>query len=122
MTDGVDRLLRLAAGGALAGVERGVSYGTPSLKVRGKFLARLKDAETLVLRCPLEEKALLVQAEPEFYFETDHYRGHDAVLVRLAVIDDARLLARLERAWTMQAGARLVDERRRKVCLPKSDD
>ncbi len=109
--DQIDRLLSLAAAARLAGVERSVSCGTPSLKVRGKFLARLYDATTLAIRCPLEEKALLMEAEPQFYFETDHYRGYDAFLVRLDVIDDARLTARLERAWVMQAGKRAVAAR-----------
>ena len=106
MADALDRLLRLADQAGLAGVERSTSYGTPSLKLRGKFLGRLFDADTLVIRCPAEEKAALMQAEPEFFFETDHYRGHDAMLVRLGAIDDARLTARLERAWLMQARKR----------------
>ncbi len=110
--DGIERLLRLADGAGLAGVERGVSYGTASLKVRGRFMARLKDADTLVIKCPVEEKAMLMEAEPQFYYQTDHYRGYDAVLVRLDAIDDGRLLARLERAWSLQAGARLVTARK----------
>ena len=104
--DPIDRLLRLAADADLPGIERSTSYGTPSLKVRGKFLGRLFDADTLVIRCPVEETAMLMQTEPQFYFQTDHYRGYEAMLVRLAYIDDARLAARLERAWSMQAGPR----------------
>ncbi len=95
----------------MTGVERSVSYGTPSLKVRGKFMAREKDAVTLAIRCPLEEKAILIEAEPDFYFETDHYRGYDAMLIHMNVIDDARLTARLERAWLMQAGKILIKQR-----------
>jgi len=106
--DMIDRLLRLAETAGLAGIERGLSYDTPSLHVRGKFLAREKDADTLVIRCPREEKTMLMEAEPKFYFETEHYRGYDALLVRMAKIDDARLTARLENAWLMQAGKRAV--------------
>jgi hypothetical protein len=101
--DPIDRLLRLAAKAGLAGLERSVSYGTPSIKLRGKFLARLKDDTTLVIRCPLDEKDMLMAAEPDFYFQTDHYVGHPAMLVRLEAIDDARLTARLEQACAMQA-------------------
>ncbi len=104
----IARLLRLAADAGLEGVEESVSYGTPSIRVRGKFLARLYDQETLAIRCPVEEKTMLMAAEPQFYFETDHYKGWDAMLVRLSAIDDRRLLARLERAWRMQAGKRAV--------------
>jgi hypothetical protein len=99
----MERLLALAAVAGLAGIEQGMSYGTPSLKHKGRFLARLKDETTLVIRCPLDEKEMLMAAEPAIYFETDHYVGYPALLVRLDAIDDARLKARLERAWLMQA-------------------
>jgi hypothetical protein len=100
--DPLQRLLALAAASGITGIERSTSYGTPSLKLKGHFLARLKDEKTLVIRCPLEEKDMLMAAEPDFYFQTDHYIGYPAVLVRLDAIDDARLMARLERACQMQ--------------------
>lgn len=89
-------------------VEEGLSFGTPGLKVRGKFLMRVKDADTLVFRCAIEEKEMLVEAASEIYFETDHYRGYPAVPVRLARISDAELRHCLERAWRLQAPAKLV--------------
>jgi hypothetical protein len=104
--DPLQRLLALAADAGLSGIEQGTSYGTPSLKRKGQFLARLKDETTLVIRCPLDEKDMLMAAEPGIYFQTDHYVGYPAVLVRLDVIDDARLIARLERACLMQAEKR----------------
>ena len=57
-----------------------------ALKVRGKLFLRVKDAGTLVLMCPLEEKELLMEAAPHIYYETDHYKGWPAVLVRVAAI------------------------------------
>jgi hypothetical protein len=89
-------------------VEMGTSYGTPALKVRGKLLLRVKDAETLVLMCALEEKELLMEAAPHIYFETDHYKGWPAVLVRVAAIGEAELAHRLTRAWRLKAPKRLV--------------
>jgi len=100
--DPLARLLRIAAAAGLTGVEPGTSYGTPSIKRSGKFLARLKDEHTLAIRCPLQEKEVLLEAEPEFYFQTDHYVGHPAILVRLDKIDDTRLQARLQTAWAMK--------------------
>jgi hypothetical protein len=94
----------------LPGIEDGTSYGYPSIKVRGKFLMRIKDAETLVFTCPLEEKAMLMEAAPEIYFETDHYVGWSAVLARASAISDAELAHRIERAWRVQAPKRLVAE------------
>jgi hypothetical protein len=78
------------------------------MKVRGKFLMRVKDSDTLVFRCPLEEKEMLMEAAPDIYFETDHYKGWPAVLVRLSRISDAELRHCVERAWRLQAPAKLV--------------
>lgn len=91
------------AAGDLPEVEQGMSYGTPSLRVRKKFLCRVKDADTVVVMCPLEEKELLMEAAPEFYFETDHYRGWPAMLVRIHDVPLAELRLRLRRAYLMQA-------------------
>ncbi len=106
MDDIIARVLRV--GGHLPGLERGTSYGTPAAKVRGKGIARVKDDETLVLMIGLADKELLMEAAPEIYFETDHYRGWPAVLVRMAAIDDDELAHRLEQAWRMKAPRLLV--------------
>ncbi|RJF87229.1 hypothetical protein D3874_09465 [Oleomonas cavernae] len=101
---------RKAAAG-LRQVEESTWYGTPALKVGGKGFMRVKDAETLVLMCPLEEKELLIEAAPEIYFETDHYKGWAAILVRAARITDAELARRLEVAWRLKAPRRLLKDR-----------
>lgn len=88
------RMLRAASN--LPGIEEGTSYGTPAVKVRGKLLARVKDAATLVLMCPLPDKELLLQAAPEIYFETAHYTGWPAVLVRMDAVTDDELAYRIE--------------------------
>ena len=48
------RATAAAAAAGLPGIETGTSYGTPALKVRGKLILRVKDADTLVLMCALE--------------------------------------------------------------------
>lgn len=53
--------------------------------------------------CPLEEKELLMAAAPDIYFETDHYKGWPAILVRIHTISTAELALRLDRAFAMQA-------------------
>lgn len=97
-----------AAAKGLPEVEEGTSYGTPALKVRKKLLSRVKDVDTVVVMCPLEEKELLMEAAPEFYFETDHYRGWPAMLVRIHAIPPDELALRLRRAWIMQAPKTLL--------------
>jgi hypothetical protein len=104
-----DKVKRAAAG--VPGVVEGTSYGTPALKVGKTLLCRVKDAETVVVACPVEEKELLMEAAPEFYFETDHYRGWPLMLVRVHSIPPDDLTRRLERAWLMHAPAKLVGSR-----------
>ena len=96
----------------LPGVEESTSYGTPALKVRGKFLARRKeDGTTLVLKCAdMDEKEFLLQTAPAIFFETDHYKGWTSFLVHLDRITDAQLFALLEQSWRREAGKKLIAE------------
>ena len=96
---------------SLPDVEEGTSYGTPSWKVRGKFFARLRDEDTvLVAKVDKGEKRLLMEAEPQIFFETPHYQGYSYFLVRLENIDDDELAEVLEDAWRLAAPKRLVAE------------
>ncbi|HEX4601662.1 MAG TPA: MmcQ/YjbR family DNA-binding protein [Gemmatimonadales bacterium] len=96
---------------ALPGVEEGPCYGTPGFRVRGKFLARLwEDGETLVVRCGDDERDFRMQADPETFFITDHYRGYPAVLIRLRRVRRADLRDILDQAWRLQAPKRLLAE------------
>ena len=112
--DRLDRAFARARAAAratkLPDIEEGTSYGTPGMKVRGKFLMRVKDADTLVFRCAIEEKEMLMESAPEVYFETDHYKGWPAVLVRLSKASDAELEVCMERAWRLQAPAKLLGQ------------
>jgi hypothetical protein len=101
----IERAARLAS--HLPEVEVSTWYGTPALKVAGKGFVRIKQPGTLVVLCPIGLKEALIEAEPEIYYETDHYRGWGAMLVRMDRIDDARLSDRLECAWRQRAPARL---------------
>jgi hypothetical protein len=96
-----DRMKKAAA--RLPEVEESTSYGTPTLKVRGKSFCRVKDPDTVVVMVALEEKEMLLQAAPDIYFETDHYKGWPAMLVRIRVISDEELAHRLRAAWLQKA-------------------
>jgi hypothetical protein len=94
---------------ALPGVEESTSYGTASLKLGKKMLARLKeDGETLVLKVGFDEREMLMEAEPAVFFITDHYRGYPNVLVRLAKVHPPTLRRLLEQAWREAAPKRLL--------------
>ena len=94
------------------GVEEGTSYGTPAFRVKGKFVARLKeDGDTLVVRIDQDEREAWIAADPKTFFITDHYRGWPAMLVRLSTVDRGELRKLLEIAWRWSAPRRLVAER-----------
>ncbi|MGF6231233.1 hypothetical protein QFZ27_005188 [Inquilinus ginsengisoli] len=99
---------------AWPGVERSTSYGTPALKVKGKLLTRLReDGETLVvLGVGLDEREMLIEAEPEVFHLTPHYQNSPIVLVHLAEADSrARAVeALLLRRWRTVAPKRVVKE------------
>jgi len=96
----------------MPGVELGTSYGTPSLKVRGKFMCRLRtDPDALVLRvADMGEREALLQGQPDAFFTTPHYDGYPAVLVRLPAVDPVELAELVEEAWRIRAPKRLLKE------------
>lgn len=101
------RMVRLVEARGLAEVEQSTSYKTPALKVADAAFVRMLDDTTAVLQCPVDQKVLLMEISPEIFFETDHYIGHDAVLVRLDKITDEELALKLEDAWALKAPERL---------------
>jgi hypothetical protein len=104
-----DEVRRLAL--AFPGVEEGTSYGTAAFRVKGKFMARLReDGETLAVKCGFEERDLRMKADPGVFFTTEHYHGYPTVLVRLPAVDPADLGDVLGEAWRRQAPKRLVAE------------
>lgn len=103
------RMLRLCRGRDLPEVSEGTSYGNPALQVKGKSFAALRAPGEMVLHCPLEQKALLMEMAPEIYSETPHFRDWPGLLVRLEAISDEELALRLTDAWRFRAPKRLAE-------------
>jgi len=81
-------------------VEEGLSWGTPGLKVRGKMLARLReDGETIVIRIDMDQRAVMIEANPEAFFFTDHYANYPAMLIRLVAAREGDVVDLIEDAW-----------------------
>ena len=95
------------------GVERSTSYGTPALKVKGKLLTRLReDGETLVvLGVGFDEREMLIEAEPQTFHFTAHYKDYPAVLARIATLHPGSFRAFLDRRWRKIAPKKAVKER-----------
>ena len=108
---GYARYLKIAL--ALPGTEASSSYGTPSVKVRGKILSRWRtEAEGgLAIRCDFLDRQILLQTQPEVFFLTDHYQDYPMVLVRLEKATRAVLVDVTERAWRLVAPTKVVRER-----------
>lgn len=107
------RYLKIAL--AFPGTEASTSYGTPSVKVRGKILSRWRtEAEgALAIRCDFLDRQILLQMHPTVFFLTDHYMNYPMVLMRLQEASRPLLLDVVERAWRLVAPERLVLAARR---------
>lgn len=93
----------------LPGVEQGYCYGTPALRVRKRFLARLKeDGESMAIKIAFADRDVLLELDPAAFYLTDHYRPYPAVLVRLKQVRRDMLERLLEQAWRQQAPKRLL--------------
>jgi hypothetical protein len=94
-------------------VETGTCYGTPALYVRKKFLCRLKeDGDSVAIKLDFADRDVLLEAEPQAFYLTDHYRPYPAVLMRLGRVRPAMAMELLEQAWRRAAPKKLVLERR----------
>jgi hypothetical protein len=92
------------------GVEEGSSYGTPGLKVRGKFLTRLRleDDSLVFTEVGFDERELLLEADPQTFHLTPHYAPYPTILARLSCLDEETVRRFLERRWRQVAPKGLV--------------
>ena len=90
---------------ALPGVVEGLHYSFPAFMVAGKFLARFRDNDqVLVVRLSsIADREVLMRLDPRAFFFTEHYRNFPAVLIRLAEIHRSRLAEVLENARALVA-------------------
>jgi hypothetical protein len=90
-------------------VAESTSYGTPSLKVAGKLMARLRteDDGGLAIKCSAVDKEALVGSDDPAYYTTPHYDGHNYVLVRLEVAEPDEVFELIGDAWHIAAPATL---------------
>ncbi len=90
--------------------EEGTAYGHPAFKAFGKFFTRIRsEDDSLVLTgVGFDEREMLMQAEPETFHITDHYRNYPAILVRLSKVEAETVRGFLERRWKAVAPKRLL--------------
>jgi hypothetical protein len=100
----------VAIGTQFPDVEESTCFGTPALRVRGKFMCRLRtDPDALVVRViDVADAEALLLGRPDAYFSTPHYDGQPYVLVRLDVVEREELAELLEDAWRLRAPKRVL--------------
>ena len=58
---------------------------------------------SLALALDRETVDFLMETEPQTWFQTPHFEGWPAVLVRYEAADDARLSEQIDKAWARRA-------------------
>ena len=100
---------------ALPNVVEGRSYGMPSFLLNGRFLARFRDDDTVlvVLLATIAERDVLMDLQPRAFFFTEHYRNYPAVLVRLAEVPPPLLSDVITESWKHVSALPAVRPRRK---------
>jgi len=86
---------------SLENVVEGTSYGFPSFLINGRFFARFRDDDTvLVLQiASIDDRDVLMQLNADAFFFTEHYRNYPDVLIRLAKVPKALFRDVVTAAW-----------------------
>jgi hypothetical protein len=92
--------------------EEGMSYGRPSYKAFGKFLTRLRreDNSVVLTGVTVDEREMLIEAEPQTFHLTPHYKDYPCVLARLEQVDPGTVRNYLERRWRACAPKKFLKE------------
>ncbi|MBV8978038.1 MAG: MmcQ/YjbR family DNA-binding protein [Alphaproteobacteria bacterium] len=87
------------------------SYGKPSVLIGKKFFTRWRDEENSIVLIvdSIDERDMLLEADPKTFFITEHYRNYPSVLANASKIDAKTLRGMLERRWQKLAPKRLRD-------------
>ena len=77
------------------------SYGKPAFFIDKKFFTRWRDEEASIVLVvgSIDERDMLLEADPKTFFITEHYRSYPSVLARASQIDGKTLRGMLERRW-----------------------
>jgi len=75
-------------------------YGVPAPKVNKKaFVSRGSEDGSFVAMSTTEEKPVLLETDPDTFWQTPHYDGWSNLLVRYGSADPDRVAAVITRAW-----------------------
>jgi hypothetical protein len=86
---------------ALPDTEMSTSYGSPAVKIttNGRaFIHTGREADSFVLAIDQDTKEMLIETDPDSFWQTPHYHGWPGLLVRYDSSDPERVRAMIERA------------------------
>jgi hypothetical protein len=88
------------------------SYGKPAFLIEKKFFTRLRpeDASLVLFVGSIDERDMLIEADPALFHITDHYKNYPTVLARISKLDAKTLRGMLERRWREIAPKKLQKE------------
>lgn len=102
---------------SLPGSSEKLAWGMPTFRVGGKegksgkiFVSLADDDTSIGVKCPKEDRAELIEAEPEkFFLRPGHDDNYAWVRVRLAAVENVReLRSILTDSWLQAAPKRLA--------------
>ena len=85
---------------SLPGTELSAYYGALCPKVNRKaFVSPGREPGSFHVMTPHDEKAVLLETDPDTFWQTPHYEGWPGVLVRFGSADPERVCTVIRRAW-----------------------
>lgn len=89
---------------SLPGAELSTSYGKPAVKVNGRAFVYVgrEEESSFGVAIDLDTVELLKETDPDTFWQTPHYEGWPAVLIRFGSKDPERVREVIERsnAWS----------------------
>ncbi len=97
---------------SLPNVEEATAYGKPGFKAFGKFLTRVRseDDSIVLVGVTFDEREMLMEADPDTFHITPHYKDYPSVLARLSHVDPGTVRSMLERRWRAVAPKKFLKE------------
>ena len=116
MTDLGDWEAVRAYAASLPGAEDGTYYGYPAVKAAANgrtFVTKGREPGSFVLHIDKERKAMLLDIDPERFWQTPHFEGWPALLVRFGNDEDGLVAGWIERALDLAAAKPRPRQRKR---------
>ena len=91
---------------ALPGAEEGVYYGHPAVKAASNgrvFVTASREAGSFVLHIDRDHKAMLLDIDPDRFWQTPHFANWPALLVKYGRHEDALVSDWIARALELAA-------------------